>query len=351
MKAIFDFFSKYTHAILWSVAYGVIVWAILHWLFNFDMFSMAHWTHVLRARLHGFPGFVFGILVLAAVPLYIATTTVIVRNGPLFEFKLLKRICSMFTPIMIEEEKPDDTPADDTADEKPANDTPKKIMPGEIVGAYERARTHISHMSSDFDMGKTMSAITAPDAVPQPVTLDTPSASGIVDSDDMPLPTDFDIGGDNMDGMNNMGDDFMDMGMPMAMPSFTDITFGEPEPTDDIPAPTHTPSNNAADIETFLDERGIKTVKTDDDIIMTDKFAIASHTDDDFWVVDNESWFAAGKQKPSPTGAVITTAAAHGLTPVLYLGADNIMDIEKHRAKWESDGIMIITTPSQLPLG
>ena len=83
-------------------------------------------------------------------------------------------------------------------------------------------------------------------------------------------------------------------------------------------------------------------------LIFTDRDVIAVHNDPDFWIADNENWFAAGKQKPSPADAVLAAGAARGVRPVLYLAQTNILDLDARRAQWASDGITVITTPDEL---
>ena len=73
-------FANFWRAVAWTGIYVFVMWAILRGLFNFNMFSVAHLTKLLHLQLHGFAGAVFGILVLAAVPLYVATTVLTVRN-------------------------------------------------------------------------------------------------------------------------------------------------------------------------------------------------------------------------------------------------------------------------------
>ena len=63
---------------------------------------------------------------------------------------------------------------------------------------------------------------------------------------------------------------------------------------------------------------------------------------------DNENWFATGKTRPSPIDKIKSFASEHNLSPVIYLGEQNIMDIETLVPQWESDGIIVITEPDDL---
>lgn len=88
---------------------------------------------------------------------------------------------------------------------------------------------------------------------------------------------------------------------------------------------------------------------SDNGLIFATDMAIAIHDDTDFWIADADNWFATGKQKPSPIAALLRTADT-GRRPVLYLGAQNIMNIDELRENWQADGICVITSPDQLPL-
>ena len=97
----------------------------------------------------------------------------------------------------------------------------------------------------------------------------------------------------------------------------------------------------------YLESHNIKFT-IENGIVITDHDAIATHNDPDFWIADNETWFAAGRQKPSPADAVLSISAARGVRPVLYLEQTNIMDFDARRAQWRDDGITVITSPSEL---
>ena len=108
MNKVLDFIKKNKYAFIWTICYVLVMWTVLKYMFNFDMFSGTQWNILFHAQLRGFPGFVFGILILAAIPLYIATTMVIYRTKkPLFTIKLP----SFLHPVKIQTDKaPDTTP-------------------------------------------------------------------------------------------------------------------------------------------------------------------------------------------------------------------------------------------------
>ena len=328
MKKILKILSEHKYAILWSISYIAIMWIVLHGMFNFDMFSSRHWQYLAHAQLRGFPGFVFGILVLAALPLYIATTTIIIRTKkPLFSIpapEFAKKIWARMQPTLT---NPPSSESPDAAPEK-ESDTPKTDalpdeLPSELRTAYIRARMNITP--------EQRSAFNQPTHPHTPNNIQSDTTPIEPELDEIPLPTDFDIPAPESDS-DFSAPDFTEM----PTPTFTDITFD-----DKIEVPTSNP------VTEHLDTIG-EQYETIDDVIITKTHAIASHTDDDFWVCDDEQWFASGKQKQSPISKLLNVATARDLTPVLYLGADNIMDLDTMCKTWESMGIKIIKSPTEI---
>ncbi len=339
MKSIRDFIKSHFYAITWTACYVCIMWAILTWLFNFNMFSIAAWTKLASSHLHGFGGFVFGILILAAIPMYIATTTVIMRNKKfLFSISMPNIIKRAFVPPP---PTPAPAPVPPAQPEPPAPETKPAVepplppeMPTELRQAFIRIRRgdSIRHAISAFDV----SAVTKPEPAPaDDMRTIEENAS------DFPLPTDFDTDGAS------------DFATPLsAMPEFTEISF---DTTDDKPVPEQpatgkdsetppppqqTSTNN--DLIGTLVAMG-RNANTDGEFIISDDVIIAAHVDTDFWIADDETWFATGRTCPSPVAAVRARAAELNLSPVLYLGATHIMDLEERIAAWESDGVRVIT--------
>lgn len=327
MKKIFEILKAHKYAIIWTLCYTAAMWIILKFLFNFDMFSIAYWRHLMRAELRGFPGFVFGILVLAALPLYIATTTLIVRTKkPLFTVPVpsfIKKIWNRMQPTLIDPPQSDAEKApekSDTSDKSDADTLPDEL-PSELRTAYIRARMNITpEQRSAFNQP----IISTPDT-PTPV-----ASAPAPEISDIPLPSDFEL--EPVATPDYATDDLTQF----SAPTFTDITFDDANTSEPNP------------ISDYLDSTG-KEFKFLDDIIITDKHAIATHNDNDFWVCDDENWFATGKQIASPIKKLIQIAGERKLSPILYLGTDNIMDIDTLREKWESMGITIITTPTDIP--
>ena len=332
MKKIWNFIIANKHAIIWTFFYILITWATLYFMFNFNIFNIHQWHRVMNARLHGFPGFVFGILLLAMLPLYIATTTLIVRTKkPLITVPLPK----------IKIGTPPPAPAAATASSDataPSDNTPKisSDVPDELRPHFTRAIRNAELFSAYIPKQPANTTSTESNDSKNKEPADLPSPDTITE-DEFPLPTDFDIA---------LDDSFSDM-PSFEIPVFSDVNFDE-EP-DIIPDDfTDTASSQAnQDIIQHLQATG-RDFKTDNDIILTNTAAIIAHTDNDFWVTDPDNWFATGKSKPSPINAVKSVAKQHNLTPILYLGTDNILDLDTLIPEWESDGIKVITDISEI---
>ena len=336
LDKVVNFFKSNKCVILWTVGYFIATWAIMKYMFNFDIFSRLRWWQLAHAHIHGFPGMVFCILILAAVPMYVATTVVIARTkAPLFSIKVPEKVRNFlknaFTQTPMDEPEPVaptiQEPQPEIKAEEPKSATPEKDIipeqvPSEMRVAYARAREHLSPTPvSAFDLGH-MTKAQASAAVTETNTQAAP------ETEDIPIPTDFDI-----DDANNFIDD---------VPQFTDINFDDDDDTpieiEDIPSV----SDTVEPVVKYMNSKSLPYT-IDDDVVITDKFAIVSHTDDDFWVADDENWFAAGKTRKSPIANVKRIATTHNVQPVLYLATDNIMDIDDLRKTWESDGILVIS--------
>lgn len=325
MKNILKTLAAHKYAIIWSVCYIAMMWAVLKFLFNFDMFSIHYWQHLLHAQLRGFPGFVFGIFILAALPLYIATATLIIRTKkPLFTISVpgfMKTIWSRMQPTLINPPTPE-TPKEEKKEETQPTiqDELPTELPSELRTAYIHTRMRIAPEQRSAFNQPTVTAQEAPQLItniPEP------------EIQEIPLPTDFNL--TPVDGSEFTPDNFANI----PAPTFTDITFEDE-------------SKNVDPISEHLNAKNI-AFEIIDDIIITDKYAIASHTDNDFWVCDEDYWFATGKQKESPIAKISKVARERNLSPVLYLGSENILNIDTMRKTWESSGITVITTPDTLP--
>ncbi len=326
MKKLSEILKTHKYTIVWTLCYIATIWAVLKFLFDFDMFSARYWSYLVHAKLHGFAGFVFGILILAALPLYIASTTLIIRTKkPLFTIPIpafIKNIWSNIQPTLVNPPEPAETQETKKETKESTADTLPDELPSELRTAYIRAR---SNMTPD-----QRSAFNQPN-ISTPVTNEQNTLTPAPEIEEIPLPTDF-----NFEPMPNTDFDSGPVS-EITAPTFTEITFDNKS--------DNSTQNPIADYLNSIE----KHFDTIDEVIITDKHAIASHTDDDFWVCDEEFWFATGKQIKSPISQLQKVATTHKLTPVLYLGSNNIMDIDTMRKKWESMNITIISNPDEIP--
>lgn len=346
MNAIKEFFTTHKYAIIWTLCYTVIMWAILYFMFNFNMFNGSQWNHLIHAELHGFAGFVFGILILSMLPLYIATTTLVIRNKkPLItvptpklpKIKIPSFLCSTPAPAPVAEPETQ-TPTPEQPE--PTTELSDEI-PAEIRTAFIRARNNIGQLQT--------SAFNAP-APKQPEkileTVDTTNA--------FPIPTDFDIDNES----DELIPSFEDKPLFSDTPLFSDISFDdtpEQRTEESSTATTTMGSEFPSDTNHLNDSAIIKHLTQSncsftitDDIILTDTHAISVHEDPDFWVADSENWFAAGKTRPSPIIAAKKAGQTHNKKPAIYIGSQNILDIDKLISEWESNGITVFTDLSEI---
>ena len=323
MKKIFKIFSEHKYAIIWTICYVAITWAVLYFMFNFSIFNGAQWHKLAHAQLYGFAGFVFGILILSALPLYIATTTLIIRTKkPLVTIPVPKVNLPKWPAKakQVPTPEPTITPTQETINTPVTHESLPDELPLELHSAFINARNRIN---------VTQIAIPQADTNQSHIQSDT--------SDALPLPSDFDIELNNIPGM----DDTPSFNVPV----FTDINFDQ----DDTDTPTTTTDNYSdnTDLIKFLSDNNIEH-NIHDDIVTTPTHAIITHSDNNFWVIDNENWFANGKTRPALQKKIKEFATEHNLTPVIYLASQNIMDIDTHIKQWQSDGIIIIATPDEL---
>lgn len=304
MKKILDLFKTHKNFITWTICYVFVLWFIFYFMFGFNIFNTHQWHYLANAQFYGFVGFVFTALLFAALPIYISTSILIIRKKkPLITIPL-PQLPALVTKKT--ETTPDaPTPSPEKTDSQPEPDiTTNPDIPPEMMPAFISAKNHPLNISI---------------AAPENATDATDIAQA-----QLPLPDDFDIDFTSDSTTNNN------------IPTFTDLDFDS------------TPENTTStDITAYLNTQGIE-YKIIDDIVITPTHAITTHNDSDFWVTDNENWFATGKTKPSPVIAVKYAAKQHNVKPILYLAETNIMDLETLIPQWESDGITVITSLTEL---
>lgn len=339
IRTLLSFIKTHKYAAIWTISYLFIMWAILYNMFNFDMLNGAQWHRLMHAQLRGFGGFVFGIMLLAAIPLYVATTTIIIRTKkPLITIPLPKiRFKKKSAEKTAESEK---TPETENSEPK-QTETISKDIPPEIRATFLRAQKHIEKTVTKITPNQEIEHTPVPvSATIHPITQNIPTPNAAMaeippiedfETDTFPLPDDFDIDTPSGDSIPVFGN------VPLFTdtPTFSEINFEE------TPASNHANPNNDI-VREHLEANNIEYTEIDN-IIQTEKFAIISHIDNGFWVADSDNWFATGKSIPSPIKTVQEFASTNNLTPVIYLGATNILDLDKNISEWESNGITVIT--------
>ena len=293
-------FSK--NPLLWTGWYFVASYLIFLLIFNFNILHASNWARLPYISLRGFSGLAFGVALFAWIPVWVAGLLAIRRTGkPLFGSPK-----SSANKEKAEEFKTFQEP-------EPKIEFPKNL-PEEMRVPYSRMiRGQLSRGAMDCKVvqntGKPAAALSAECT---PTNVDGLSADPMTGMNgEMALPESFDF--DSSPG-----------GADANAPVFREISFGDPSPD----------SAYASDIK--IETRGDK------------KFAIATHDDPDFWIADSDNWFATGKQKPSPVAAVIAAAKENDASPVLHLAAENIMDLDSQKEKWQSEGVMVIKDLSEI---
>ncbi|MBN1281751.1 MAG: hypothetical protein JW985_02155 [Alphaproteobacteria bacterium] len=303
MKKTLEFLKANKLAVIWTIYYVAALYCILIFLFGFDLFSLYQWRILLNSKLHGFVGFTFGLIMYSALPLYLATTAIIIRTKkPLFELNLFKK-----KEVEKKEEKEEKKPEEEIVD------LPDRI-PTELKGPFLRVRQKINFRpESTFDI-KDIN-----------IKKDEPNLQHSQEPS-LPLPDSFDfMATENFDDTNKS-----------SVPVFKEINFSEFN------------NNVSGQTNIFHESELLKYLKgknyepvMDGNIVIAKNMAIAEHTDSDFWIADEESWFASGKQKISPVIEAIKAAEKHNALPAIYLGEKNIMDLKNRIEEWESRGVKI----------
>ena len=334
-------FVNFWRAVAWTGIYVFVMWAILRGLFNFNMFSVAHLTKLLHLQLHGFAGAVFGILVLAAVPLYVATTVLTVRNKEMPVKLPLPKCLTETAPA------PKPEPVVPVVTARETLPPVRAGVPMEMRETFMRAQKNYgARQMSVFNRQNVPGPDTAMPVAPvgaagsvEPAREPIAEPVGAAKSEDvaaygaMPIPTDFD-----MDASADTAD----------VPVFADINFDDDNDGASSDGGVPADESPVEKVCAWLRAAGVDANVAGGDLIVANGYAIAVHDDDDFWVPDEIDWFAAGKQRPSPIVALRRAREERGLKPILYLGTDSIMDLDKNSAEWTSDGIKIVQGREEL---
>ena len=189
-------------------------------------------------------------------------------------------------------------------------------MPPELRIPYMRAKNNLSLVGavSAYNKQKNSTTNTIEKTETEPDTM-------------VPIPTDFDLSdSDTFGGFDES-----------TIPTFTDINFDE-EKTDE---------NFENNTTKYFKSKNIE-FETYKQFVATEKYVIYEHNDNDFWIMDENVWFASGKQIDSPIKELVDLGQENGLTPILYLESQNIMDIENVIEQFESDGVRVIKSLDEL---
>ena len=320
MSVITNFIKKCKLPILWTIGYIFITWIILHVLFNFELFSANNWIRVSHAHLRGLGGFTFCLIIFALIPLYIATMSIIIRTQqPLLALpmpKFVAKIMEKIFPKKIDDSKND---SDNTTETNQPTNQEIDNFPSEMRGAFIRARTRPTRINAPIC---SVCSVT-PNVYPN----DNSTPVQPCNTDDMPLPPDFDID-ENTFSMSPESH---------STPVFQDIDLYNNDSFTNNDIPSDNP------VIEYLRKNNREFSVSDNDIIITDNAAIAVHTDSDFWIMDEPTWFASGKTRESPINTLREIAAKNNIQAILYLGETNIMNFKDKCNEWESAGIHVIT--------
>jgi hypothetical protein len=316
LKHAKDFIKTYIAIINWTIGYLFIYYVIFRVLFGFDALESHDWQALSSAHLTGVTGLAFAVLLSAFIPLYLASVFIIKRT---------KKIpIDMPKAITVKKKKAEAFKKSDIPLEKveePEVPLPN-ALPNELRAPYiQMVRGTLAKNSIDTPISRASAAVNLEPA-PTPAArsgFESPKIENI--SSAMAIPDDFDVS------------------TTSAAPSFKTVGFDESEDK----------KNNPYEKQLF--DLGYK-IRHDKDIIVARKsgtnYAIAVHDDGDAWVVDEDNWFANGKQKESPIKALKDAANRNGATAVLLLVSSNIVDLEKHREKWIADDIRVIENLAEL---
>ena len=158
------------------------------------------------------------------------------------------------------------------------------------------------------------------------------------ETESFPIPTDFDISENLPENTPIQNDN--------SIPIFKDLDFDTPiETTKPVPENQDDKKNT---VIKYCEKNGLE-YEILDDFVMMKKYLIYTHDDEDFWIMDDDNWFASGKQKKSPVNKLIDLSEQYTVSPVIYFETKNILDIEHVITGLEKHGIRVIMDLSELP--
>lgn len=310
LKKIKSFFTEFIKVLtnrklyVWTIWYFLVLYFIFKFLFNFDI--LFDWVFLANASLNGFSGFVFGTVLIAALPLYVASAALIKRNN--------KPLITFVKPV---DKKKESAPTTDIVIQKKSDVKFPEFLPAELHEQYIRMQTgQLTRANSFLGTGSNSSISSNTGAVEI-------SAPGV----EIPLPEHFDFDSDSDKTQS---------------PVFHEITFNDYGYNNDSGESVVLPKfildlqNSGYDLSYDNDVFIAKSEK--------DTLAVAVHDDSEFWVPDDvENWFANGKQKTSPIKNLLNVAKSFGAHAVFLLLTPNILNFDECVSRWEKMGIQVIT--------
>ena len=312
MKKLLDFLKTNILVIKWTFWYFLFVWAILLLIFDFDMFSLKYWDRFFKATLHGFSGFVFGVIIYTFIPIYLATTLTVYRKKELIiTIPFVDKIFNLFEKKQpaVQEIKNDET---ELKEEHDKIELPPDLPP-ELRIPFIRTKNNLS----------LTGAVSVYNRQPIPKQQTATETQNPTPESSYPIPMDFDISDTITENDTNI-------------PQFTDLDFGTP-----------IANQHSNSVTKYFDAHNIEYEQYRD-FIATEKYIIYPHSDTDFWIIDEDNWFASGKQIESPLPELKDLAKQNGLIPVLYLESTNIMNLDETIEQIESTGIHVIKNLDEL---
>lgn len=334
MKRLIDFFKSNILVVKWTLGYFIFLWVLLKFLFNFNMLSMHQWWKFFHATLHGFGGLVFGIIIYSMIPIYLAGALITYRKKTaIIVLPFMDKIKSAFggikklfvrpTPVaQSEPEKTEPTP------EKNEDKTPEypTDMPRELYIPYLRAKQNMPLTGAVSTFNRETKQPQKPEQNEN-------------QNESFPIPSDFDIGDDTF-GASTSNEPFSGNDFPV----FKDIDFDTPIKKN---IPENKPENLINSATKYFDAHNVE-YETYHNFIATEKYIIYDHNDGDFWILDDDTWFASKKSIESPIPELLNLAKQNDLIPVLFLESQNIMDLPGTCERFESVGIRVVKKLEEL---
>ena len=333
MKKLVDFFKSNILVVKWTLGYFIFFWILLKFLFNFNMLSVNQWWKFFHATLHGFGGFVFGVIIYSMIPIYLATTLITYRKQTMvISFPFVEKAKDFFEKIKKLFLRPAPTAVIEQQTPEPEKTEPDKTpeyptdMPRELYIPYLRAK-------------QNQPLIGAVSTFNQETKHPKKQETNDNQNESFPIPSDFDISDEPFD-TNTSNEPFSSGDFPV----FKDINFDAPiekNTSEDKPGKLINSTTK------YFDAHNIE-YETYHDFVATEKYVIYDHNDGDFWILDDDTWFASKKSIESPISELLDLAKQNDLIPVLVLESQNIMDLPGTCERFESQGIRVVKKLEEL---